>query len=820
MFVARWMALLLAGLVAGTAFGEEAFFAEDFDAAPLAGWESSGVNTPIVVSGVWRRMVCTFNSLENDRVEVYIATDKGSIGSVWIDNFTSVPAVPVSNPGFEDGFEGWKNTGASLDTTMATEGKQSVRMTLELESDPQVLLERLIDVKPDTDYEFTIDMLVDDNFQGDCKFLVFDNPRAHCIMTNYGEPFAARVVESRDRNGRQVIGMNAEPDCPAQLSRRIEVPATAVNLCFSVDCNDRAFTGSFSATLTDAKSGDILLELLPPEKKGEWQTLEGICVSTGPEVVLTLRADGEGVVEVDNVMLTPPRLIPEPQIVAWQPARENFVLPETLTVSISGGDGDVVLDGAMELLEKDLQALGKKAVRTDAADAALRIVIDSKYAVSEEPNEGYTLQVKSDGVNIHSGTAAGAFYGVMSILGLIDRYGADYALPGCDMTDYPDLPLRGFSYATSPEECARLKLNFYMASTGYPERPADIAATEEFVATCRKYHLELAPMLQTLRGQYVQSKNPSLAVGESFVDEAVTLTGTEPAELANSHVIRTELTDIVVKNSAGTHTYREGKDYTVIAGEMSTPFDKLDTARKFAIVRTPESGIGDGETVAVSYDAVTALHAYYCPLEPQVREVNDAFFPDFVRKYELNYIHPMLCLMEFHGGEKHMLEDSRIARHTAETGESPLKLAITDMLYNLEVIQKGNPDAKVLFFTGTVNEYALEAAPLLQTHAKDLVAVIWGYDAEWPNAYGVEAMKFWSSYGIASVTMPWSNKRNINGHAQLARAAAAAGLPCLGTVGSNWPEAPGDLVETASTAWRVPRPGEKKYIEIKNLDPK
>ncbi len=819
MFVARWMALLLAGLAVGTAFGEEVFFADDFDAAPLAGWESAGVNTPIVVSGVWRRMVCAFNSRDNTRVNVYVATDKGSIGSVWIDNFTSAPAVPVSNPGFEDGFEGWKNTGATLDTAVASEGKQSVRMTLPLESDPPVRVERLIEVKPNTDYEFSIDMLVDDNFQGDCKFMVFDEPWAHCIMTNHGDPFAARVIESRDRNGKQVIGMDAAPDRPAQLSRRIEVPDTAANLCFSVDCNDRAFAGSFSATLTDPASGDTLLQLQSGEKKGEWRTLKGICVSTGPEVELTLRAEGEGVLEVDNVMLTPPRLIPEPQMVEWLPARDNFVLPETLTVSITGGDGAIVLDGAMELLEKDLRALGKKLVRTDAADAALRIVIDPKYAGFEEANEGYVLQVKSDGVNIDCGAAAGAFYGVMSILGLIDRYGLDYALPGCSMIDYPNLPLRGFSYAPSPEECARLKLNFYIVSTGYPEEPGYIAQIEELAATCRKYNLEFVPLLSTIRGGfYVQSKNPSLAVGETFAGEAVTLTGTEPAQLAHPYVIRTGLTDIVVTNAAGTRTYREGKDYTVIAGEMASLFTKLDTARKFAIARTPESGIGDGETVEVAYDAVTTLHPAYCPVEPQVRELNDAFFEDFTRRYELNYVHPCLCLMEFHGGEKELAADRRVARHIAETGESPLKLSVKDMFRNLDAMQKSNPDAKVLFFTGTVNDYAREAAPLLQTRAKDLVAIIWGYDAEWPNAYGVEAAKFWSSYGIPFVTMPWSNKRNIIGHAQLAKEAIAAGLPCLGTIGSNWPEGPGDLVASASTAWRVPRRGEKKYIEIKNLD--
>ena len=108
---------------------------------------------------------------------------------------------------------------------------------------------------------------------------------------------------------------------------------------------------------------------------------------------------------------------------------------------------------------------------------------------------------------------------------------------------------------------------------------------------------------------------------------------------------------------------------------------------------------------------------------------------------------------------------------------------------------------------------------MMRRRANDMIAVIWGYDAAWPNSHGVKAVKYWCGLGFPVVTLSWNNKRNIYGHAILAKRAAEFGLPCRGTMGSNWPgDGDGDIVATASAAWRTPRPNESNYIIINNLE--
>ena len=206
MTIHRFLMAVLLLLAAVCAWCGEEYFRDDFEGRGIDGWTSTGNVSIAVVSGGWFRMPCTFNSRDLKKVRIVFETARASIGEIWIDQFESTPAVRCKNAGFEDGMEFWSICGGTVavSQTVFSEGKNSLYINLPLESTPQAIVERWIDVAPATEYEFSVQMQIADSFQGECRFLVFDDA-GRCIMSNYGVPFASNLVAARDRNGRQVV---------------------------------------------------------------------------------------------------------------------------------------------------------------------------------------------------------------------------------------------------------------------------------------------------------------------------------------------------------------------------------------------------------------------------------------------------------------------------------------------------------------------------------------------------------------------------------------------------------------------------------------
>lgn len=74
------------------------------------------------------------------------------------------------------------------------------------------------------------------------------------------------------------------------------------------------------------------------------------------------------------------------------------------------------------------------------------------------PEQGYHLSIRPDGVLITAADLAGAFYGAMTLIQLLRQCSG--ALPGLDIEDSPDLPLRGVMLDVSRDKVPTLETLF------------------------------------------------------------------------------------------------------------------------------------------------------------------------------------------------------------------------------------------------------------------------------------------------------------------------------------------------------------------------
>lgn len=806
-------ALAQPNAVDGTNAVSNGDFEQAGDDAP-ASWTVSGEAAPEAVSGVWRRLSCTFRSGPYETVAFSIEVPRGASGSVWVDNLVVGPEQVLRNPGFEEvdaqgALVGWQysrsNGTVFADATRASEGTRSLRITHEHEAVPMTLILQDIPVAPGREYTLSLDMFVGDDFQGEAKGWLWDPTHHHSISFDYGNLLASTLVAERDRLGRYAVALRPRPGAPVELSQEVTVEPDA-NLSAGLDFDTGAFRGALRYTIEDAASGRTLRRFEVSEGEPRWQKTLAPLTSVSPRLRVRISAEGEGLARIDNVAVTPPVITPPFQHVRWFPASESFIVPDRLGVRVRGQAGKPI-EGGLSLLAEDFARYGGTVERTDTEGAPMQLLIGPEHAVEGRGDEAYTLTVGPGGVSIRAGREAGAFYGLMSVLQLLQEHDGKPVLPACEVTDYPDMPMRGMLYGDA-EQAARWKMNTLMVSTGYPTTPAEIQAFRELTERCRGLKLQLIPYFLTLGGGYwVQKQNPNLVAGDWVRAEQLVLHGTEPTPLANPYVIRTQLTDVVLADADGVTTYQLGKDYQVIDGDMAHPYNSVDP-KPFAVARVPGSAIVDGGTVLASYDCVRPeTHIAYVPLEPEVRELMDAFLTGLVGEFPITCVNTSCCLHEFRPTERQLARDSRVIA----SGKQPIELLVDEVRSQDAALKRGNPEARVLQWAGNVGDYVRAAGPHLP---EGTLINIWGYDANWPATYGTEAIKYWTGLGFETSVMPWDNLRNVRGWAQVVAEARRRGYPCLGMIGSAWAQRSGGFAETAIVSWRVPREGEARFVAV------
>ena len=141
----------------------------------------------------------------------------------------------------------------------------------------------------------------------------------------------------------------------------------------------------------------------------------------------------------------------------------------------------------------------------------------------ELKNEGYLLDVSQDGVVIIGESAAGRYYGVMTLVQILDEQKKTLVIPGLSIRDWPQQKMRGITDDLSRGQVStmqnfkqiirflsRHKLNVYspyiediFAFKKYPtigKGRGDVTAAEmkELDAYAKRYHVELIPTFETL----------------------------------------------------------------------------------------------------------------------------------------------------------------------------------------------------------------------------------------------------------------------------------------------------------------------------------
>ena len=286
--------------------------------------------------------------------------------------------------------------------------------------------------------------------------------------------------------------------------------------------------------------------------------------------------------------------------------------------------------------------------------------------------------------------------------------------------------------------------------------------------------------------------------------------------MANPYVIRTKLSDVQLKSPDGAEEYKIGVDYEVIDGDMAWNYD-AENPKPFAVARLADSAIPDGSTVLASYDWVshhrasdgrTQTHIAYVPLEAETRSLMDEFLSGLVREYPIPYTLYANCLHEFGPTECQLATDSRVIR----SGKKPIQLFAEDISFQAAAVKEGNPAAKAMFWSGDMgNPHVRAAQPFV---SRDAHAQIWGYAVNWPAAHGWEAIEYWSQSGFETSVMSWDNLRNVRGWAQVVAEARAKGYPCLGMINACWANRAGGFRETAIVTWKIPKPGEKRFVSL------
>ncbi len=256
------------------------------------------------------------------------------------------------------------------------------------------------------------------------------------------------------------------------------------------------------------------------------------------------------------------------------------------------------------------------------------------------------------------------------------------------------------------------------------------------------------------------------------------------------NVIRTNQSDIVVKNETGTVAYKKGVDYKVINGQMTFPY--FSDSKPFTVKRTSGS-IGYREKVLISYDfAITLVPSAgwsvpYCPSEELTYSIMSSALSEVV-----NLLNPKFISIG-HDEIRGMNRDSRCRNQ---------KLANSDILardirriYN--IIKGLDPEIRILMSDDMLNplhnggneDYQIEfggikGATYLAVNSipKDIMIMIWWYDAADALGKMKNSPGYFRSKGFDYLVAAWKDKKNIEEWSQI----AAQRHDCRGFIVTNW----------------------------------
>ncbi|HUU29170.1 MAG TPA: beta-N-acetylhexosaminidase [archaeon] len=211
-------------------------------------------------------------------------------------------------------------------------------------------------------------------------------------------------------------------------------------------------------------------------------------------------------------------VIPCPQEV--KPGGEDFLIKPGVGIALDQKAAPEDRFAAEELAAGLRSAWGIEAAIGGPA-AAGSIVLTRQGAPKKGGDQGYRLETAGGRLVVRAGSSCGLFYGVQTLLQLIQKGREGPYVKGVEINDWPDIPVRAVHYDSKHfqekreyvEEfirtLARYKINMLiwewedkLAYRSHPEIGAPGAFTmkemQDFTRLARKYQIQLVPLVQGL----------------------------------------------------------------------------------------------------------------------------------------------------------------------------------------------------------------------------------------------------------------------------------------------------------------------------------
>lgn len=211
-------------------------------------------------------------------------------------------------------------------------------------------------------------------------------------------------------------------------------------------------------------------------------------------------------------------LIPYPQEVNLKGADFRFKDNISLVMDKNASPADKF---AAEELARFLGTELKITAKVQDTPTENAIILTRKGADKKLGDQGYNLTAGVNNVTIKARGETGLFYGVQTLMQVIQKNASGAFIKGMEITDWPDTPVRAAHYDTKHHQgtreyvesfirdLARYKMNMLvwewedkLAYESYPEVGAPgaftIAEMQEITRYAKKYHVELVPLVQGL----------------------------------------------------------------------------------------------------------------------------------------------------------------------------------------------------------------------------------------------------------------------------------------------------------------------------------
>lgn len=221
------------------------------------------------------------------------------------------------------------------------------------------------------------------------------------------------------------------------------------------------------------------------------------------------------------------RLLPQPQEVRYG---DGELAVEGLVIRFASATSAEDIFTAQQLAAR-LSAIGETEVSVQWAKGSGPAILLNRTAeagalpgTNDSPGpdsrEAYSLEVKPDGAQIRAGSTAGLFYGVQTLLQMVEGRGRRAVLPAGEIRDWPALAYRGFMMDLSHGQLlrvgeierqldllARFKANqyyFYSEASiemqGYelvnPDGRYTREQVEHIVEYARQRHIDVVPCIE------------------------------------------------------------------------------------------------------------------------------------------------------------------------------------------------------------------------------------------------------------------------------------------------------------------------------------